>query len=65
MRKGFVSNEIKELQKRLNKELGLTLVVDGKFGFFTDNAVKDYQRKNALVPDGLVGAKTRAKLNIK
>lgn len=63
MKKGFVSNEVKELQKRLNKELGLFLAVDGKFGFFTENAVKDYQKRNGLVSDGLVGAKTRAVLN--
>lgn len=63
MKKGFRSNEIKELQKRLNKELSLSLVVDGIFGPKTDNAVKNYQAVHNLVVDGLVGQKTRAELN--
>jgi hypothetical protein len=63
MRKGFISNEIKELQKRLNSELGILLVVDGNFGSKTDVAVKNYQKAHNLMVDGLVGAKTRAELN--
>lgn len=63
MRKGFKSNEIKELQKRLNKELNISLVVDGDFGNKTDIAVKNYQKAHGLLADGLVGAKTRAVLN--
>jgi len=63
MKKGFISNEIKELQKRLNSELGVSLVVDGNFGLKTDVAVKDYQHAHNLIVDGLVGAKTRSELN--
>lgn len=63
MRKGFISNEIKELQKRLNSELGIQLVVDGNFGSKTDVAVKNYQKAHNLMVDGLVGVKTRAELN--
>jgi len=65
MKKGFISIEIKELQKRLNKE-GMAsplLVVDGNFGNKTDIAVKNYQKAHNLVVDGLVGLKTRAVLN--
>lgn len=65
MKKCFVSNEIKELQKRLNKELGLTLIVDGKFGAKTDEAVKSYQKIHKLLDDGLVGSRTRAILNMR
>lgn len=63
MKKGYKSNEIKELQKRMNKELNISLVIDGDFGPKTDQAVKNYQQAHNLVVDGLVGAKTRAELN--
>lgn len=63
MKRGYRSNEIKELQKRLNKEGFGVLAVDGIFGPLTQRAVIDYQLKKGLVPDGLVGPKTRAKLN--
>lgn len=64
MKKGFISNEIKELQKRLNKELNMSLIIDGKFGIKTENVVKLYQQAHNLVADGLVGIKTRATLNL-
>jgi len=66
MKEGFISSEIKELQKRLNKE-GMaieTLVVDGKFGKRTRSAVINYQKNHLLVADGIVGPKTRAVLNL-
>jgi hypothetical protein len=65
MKKGFISNEVKELQKRLNKENlpNNLLKVDGDFGSKTDIAVKNYQYAHGLVVDGLVGLKTRAELN--
>jgi len=63
MRKGMISIEIKELQKRLNKEGFGTLTVDGSFGFRTNTAVKNYQKAHNLLADGLVGAKTRIELN--
>lgn len=49
------------LQEILN-EAGYTLVIDGVFGKRTDEAVKDYQSKNDLVVDGIVGPKTWTKL---
>ena len=36
--------------------------VDGIFGSGTEKAVKEYQKKNGLTSDGIVGAKTWAKL---
>lgn len=65
MRFGSKGNEVKELQKRLNRE-GMAiekLVVDGDFGKRTQSAVKNYQKNHGLVADGIVGAKTRAELN--
>lgn len=49
------------LQEVLN-EAGYTLVIDGVFGPRTDEAVKDYQEKNDLVKDGIVGLKTWTRL---
>jgi len=66
MREGFISAEIKELQKRLNKE-GMAiekLIIDGKFGKRTKGAVINYQKNHSLVADGIVGPKTRAVLNL-
>ena len=37
--------------------------VDGIFGPMTNTAVKEFQKKNNLVSDGIVGPKTRAVLN--
>ena len=39
--------------------------VDGQFGSKTQAAVKDYQKKNGLAVDGIVGAKTWGSLNSK
>lgn len=54
---GSSGSEVKELQESLNKA-GYNLVVDGKFGTKTQNAVKSYQQKNGLTVDGIVGVNT-------
>ncbi|PGS46819.1 hypothetical protein COC46_20550 [Bacillus sp. AFS041924] len=36
--------------------------MDGVFGILTEKAVKEFQHKNGLVVDGIVGPKTWAKL---
>lgn len=43
-------------------ELGYTIVISNYFGKDTHNAVMDFQKKNNLVIDGIVGAKTWSKL---
>ena len=48
--------------KKLN-DAGYSLAVDGDFGNKTLEAVKDYQKVNGLVVDGIVGVKTWEKLN--
>ncbi len=58
---GSSGSEVKKLQEELNK-YGYDLDVDGQFGSLTQSAVKDYQKKNNLVVDGIVGNKTWGKL---
>lgn len=48
--------------KLLQKKLGITQ--DGVFGVQTEKAVRAYQKEKKLVVDGIVGPKTRAKLNV-
>lgn len=50
------------MQKALNSK-GYSLSVDGVFGKNTQSAVRDYQKKNGLAVDGIVGAKTWGSLN--
>ena len=54
---GSQGNDVKTLQEMLNS-YGYSLDVDGKFGPKTLAAVKDYQKKNKLVVDGIVGNNT-------
>jgi peptidoglycan hydrolase-like protein with peptidoglycan-binding domain len=53
--------DVKLVQTSL-KNSGYNLVVDGIFGKNTEAALKDYQSKNGLAADGVVGPKTIAKL---
>ena len=64
---GSIGNEVANLQKQL-KDIGYSLPkygIDGKFGKETEDAVEDFQRKNGLKIDGIVGLATQAKLNEK
>jgi len=54
---------VKDLQIVLNQALGINLVVDGRYGKATYNAVKAFQKANGLKVDGYIGSQTRAKLN--
>lgn len=51
------SDEVRELQKLLH-----LAVIDGVFGPKTLTAVKEFQRKNDLIDDGVVGSYTWQKL---
>ena len=48
---------VKKIQEML-KVLNYTITVDGIFGLKTYAAVRDFQSKNGLIADGIVGAKT-------
>lgn len=60
---GSRGSGVKSLQSKLNS-LGFNAgVADGIFGTKTRNAVMDFQRKNGLVVDGIVGKATQTKLD--
>lgn len=54
---GSSGDDVKELQRRLNSA-GYSVAVDGSYGEQTRNAVQDYQKKNNLTVDGIVGSET-------
>lgn len=59
----LVGEDVREVQKAL-KEKGYTLIADGIFGAGTDVAIRDFQSKNNLRADGVVGALTRERLGL-
>lgn len=61
---GSSGEDVKKLQEELNKH-GYKLDVDGQFGSKTQSAVKDYQKKNNLSVDGIVGVNTWGSLTAK
>ena len=64
VRRGDKNNFVKILQYLL-VEYGYNIAVDGDFGSRTYNAVVDFQTKNNLTPDGIVGRNTwNALLNL-
>lgn len=60
---GAKGNNVKWVQWHLNK-CGASLKVDGSFGTLTKAATIKFQKNNNLVPDGIVGVKTKAKLKV-
>ena len=61
MRKGDRGTNVKELQQLLNKS-GAKVGEDGIFGLKTEMAVKQFQAKQNLHVDGIVGRRTLAVL---
>jgi hypothetical protein len=51
-------SDVLKLQESL-KKAGIVVGTDGEFGPATDKAVKEFQQKKGLKPDGIVGSKTR------
>ena len=52
---------VQQLQQQL-VQLDIPITVDGVFGPGTDQAIKTFQKRQELTPDGIVGPATRAKL---
>lgn len=63
LRNGSRGEAVMELQRFLNSNLNLGLVIDGKLGPKTVNVIKQWQKDNGLVADGLVGLKTKLIMN--
>jgi len=58
LRQGASGGEVKELQRRLKEWGYYNGSVDGVYGKQTVEAVKYFQRKNGLTPDGIAGRST-------
>jgi GH24 family phage-related lysozyme (muramidase) len=54
-------SDVLKLQESL-KKVGIVVGADGEFGPGTDKAVKEFQQKKGLKPDGIVGLKTREQM---
>jgi N-acetylmuramoyl-L-alanine amidase len=61
---GSKGQVVTEIQSRLKKWGYYTGSTDGVYGYKTYTAVKQFQRKNGLYPDGVAGSKTLAALGI-
>lgn len=57
LRKGVKGQEVRMLQETL-KKAGYRVGIDGNFGAMTDLAVRAFQRRKGMLPDGIVGPKT-------
>lgn len=64
LRRGSQGDEVADLQMLLNSKYGYKLDIDGDFGSKTESAVKDFQRKQGLTVDGIVGPKTWKALGV-
>lgn len=62
LRRGSQGEAVKNIQGQLNI-FGATLVEDGIFGPATEAAVKEFQNKNGLTVDGIVGPQTMSVLS--
>ena len=64
LRRGSQGDEVADLQMLLNSKFGYKLDIDGDFGSKTESAVKDFQRKQGMTADGIVGPKTWKALGV-
>ena len=64
LRKGSQGNDVIDLQNELIGA-GYKVLADGDFGENTDEAVRDFQSRHGLQPDGVVGARTWAMLMLR
>jgi hypothetical protein len=56
------SNYIRWVQESLNRILALRLAIDGVAGLQSRSAIRSFQQRQGLKPDGVVGATTEAAL---
>ena len=58
LKRGAHGGAVRKLQEQL------VIGTDGKFGPRTEKAVRDYQKKNGLVADGMAGPATLAHIKL-
>ncbi len=63
LKNGSKGEAVKELQRFLNTNLNMSLVIDGQLGPKTIMIIKKWQSDNGLVADGVIGTKTKIKIN--
>ena len=63
-KRGSTGTEVRNIQTRLKNWGYLNGRVDGIYGAKTEEAVKSFQRKNGLTPDGIAGPATLAKIGL-
>jgi len=63
LRKGSAGREVRTLQETLNRH-GAVIRPDGKYGPQTEFAVRAFQRRKGMLPDGIAGPKTYRALGI-
>lgn len=61
---GSRGQEVTNIQTRLKSWGYYSGWIDGIYGQATVNAVKEFQRKNGLTPDGIAGSATLAKIGL-
>lgn len=64
LRRRSQGRRVEWVQRRLRGKGFLSVKVTGFFGEATENAVKRFQRKHGLTPDGIVGRATWRKLGL-
>lgn len=64
LQRGSSGDDVIKLQKKLKNWGYYSGSVDGVFGAGTEEAVKYFQRKNGLTPDGVVGSATAKALGL-
>lgn len=63
-KRGSTGDEVLNIQKRLSSWGYYSGKIDGIYGSSTEKAVKDFQKKHSLTPDGVAGAATLEKLGL-
>ncbi|MCL1494663.1 MAG: peptidoglycan-binding protein [Pseudanabaena sp. Salubria-1] len=64
LRQGSKGSAVAELQQLLQSKGFYSGKIDGDFGAGTTNAVLKFQKENGLVPDGIFGSSSWAKLRV-
>ncbi|WP_332628502.1 peptidoglycan-binding protein [Halalkalibacter flavus] len=62
LRFGSNGTQVEQLQQKLKEKGYYSHTITGQFGRITENAVRDFQRANNLVVDGIVGPQTLSRL---